>query len=46
METKTITYKIISCEKRPCNPTIGHFEVARVIIEAQMENNMLEYQLR
>ena len=34
METKTITYKIISCEKRPCNPTIGHFEVARVIIEA------------
>lgn len=34
METKTITYKIISREKRPCHPAIGHFEVAKVIIEA------------
>ena len=34
METRTVTYKIISSEKHPCDPEIGHFQVAKVIIEA------------
>lgn len=33
METKTITYKIISREKHPCHPALGDYEIAKVIIE-------------
>ena len=33
METKTITYKIISRKVYPCHPEMGNYEIAKVLIE-------------